>query len=73
MSKEEKQIRIPTVKDMQLINDYADEQDFWKKDTKEEVLDLFVVLVGYGLEPQKAINNINGMITAMKNEYRKGK
>ncbi len=62
-------IRIPTEKELKLINDYIEEQDFYKNDTPDEVMGLFLVLIGYGLEPEKAISNIAGIVSAIKNEY----
>lgn len=65
----DKEIKIPTENELKLINDYIKEKDFWKSDTGEEVMGLFLVLVGFGLEPDKAINNISGIVNAMSNEY----
>jgi len=65
----EKQIKMPTAEEFELIDKYVQEQDFWKSDTANDVIDLFLVLVGYGLDAQKAINNIASIVNAMKNEY----
>jgi len=65
----EKQIIIPTPDDLKLIDEYIEEQDFWKNNTKDDVMSLFLVLIGYGLEPQKAINNIASIVASIKNEY----
>ncbi len=66
---EDKQISIPTQEDLKLIEDYIKEQDFWKSDTGDEVMGMFLVLVGHGLEPQKAINNISALVGSIQNEY----
>lgn len=65
----DKQITIPTPEDMMISEAYIREQKFRKLETKEAVTQLFLVLVGYGLEPQKAANNISSIVSAMANEY----
>ena len=62
-------IHVPTKKELKLIKDYIKEEDFWKSDSKEEVMDMFLVLVGYGLEAEKAVSNISALVSSIKNEY----
>ncbi len=66
---DEKQITIPSIEELELINDYIKEQDFYKNDTSDSVIDLFLVLVGYGLKPEKALRNVRSIVSAIKNEY----
>lgn len=63
-----KMIRI--VKDeLKLIEDYIKTQDFLKKETTKEVLDLFLVMVGHEIEPSKAVDSISRIVNAIKSEY----
>ena len=65
----EKQLRIITNQELKLINEYIIEQNFYKNDTQDEIRGLFLVMVGHGIEPEKAILNIGRTVSAIKNEY----
>ena len=62
-------IKILSEQELSLIKKYIEEQNFSKEEVKQEVLDLFVVMVAYGMEPDIAINNIRPVINALKKEY----
>ncbi len=65
----EKQFRIVTNEELKLINKYIDEQNFYKRGTLEEVIDMFLIMVGHNIEPEKVILYISGLVSAIKNEY----
>lgn len=66
---EQRELRIPTFEELEIVNDYLEEQEFSEAKTNDEVMGLFLVMVGYGLEPEKAIKNISSFVAAMQNEY----
>jgi len=65
----EKQLRIITNQELKLINKYIEEQNFYKTDTQDEIRDMFMIMVGHNIEPKQTILYIQGVVTAIKNEY----
>lgn len=62
-------IIIPTEKDMKVIEEFITEQDFYKNDTPDTIRETFIALISYGMKAQIALNNIEAIVGAIKNEY----
>ncbi len=63
------EIIIPTEKDMKVIEEFITEQDFYKNSTLDIVRETFIALISYGMKAQIALNNIEAIVDAIKNEY----
>ena len=62
-------ITIATQEDMKTINEFIKGIDCQKSETAETIRDTYITLIAYGMDSQKALNNINHLVTVMKNEY----
>lgn len=62
-------IKIVTSEDMEVIEEFIKEQDFYKADTPDIIRETFIALIGYGMKAQTALNNIEAVVGAIKNEY----
>lgn len=62
-------IKIVTPEDMEVIEEFIKEQDFYKVDTSDTIRETFMALIGYGMKAQIALNNIEAVVGAIKSEY----
>jgi len=62
-------MKIATPQDMAVIEEFITEQDFYKEDTPNTVRETFMALITYGMDAEIALNNIDAMVGAMKNEF----
>ena len=62
-------ITIATPQDMEVIEEFIKEQEFFKNDTPDTIRDTFIALIAYGMKAQIALSNIESVVGAIKNEY----
>ena len=60
---------IVTKKDMEVVEQYIKEEDFFKRDTPNTIKETFIALIAYGMNAEIAINNIRAVVSALKDEY----
>ena len=63
---------IVTPEQIETIDKYINEQNFSKKDTGQEVKDLFTVLITYGMSITLAMRNVECIVNAIRYEYGQG-
>lgn len=64
-----KMVAITTEDDLELIGEYIKKQNFKKKETNTEIIDIFLVMIAHNIEPTKALKNISCIVNALKIEF----